>query len=64
MLEKLLLPEIEEYSEEYDTVAIWFQQDRVTAYTARLSRQILQKLFPARLISLRGLIRDPLALRV
>lgn len=59
MLENFLLPKMEEYGEEYDTEAFWFQQDGATAHTARRSRQILQEQFPGRLISLRGDIPWP-----
>lgn len=59
MLENFLRPKMEEYGEEHDTEAFWFQQDGATAHTARRSREILQELFPGRLISLRGDVTWP-----
>lgn len=54
MLENIFHPKLEEYGQQYDTQAFWFQQDGATAHAALRSRQILQRLFPGRLISLRG----------
>lgn len=54
MLENFLRPRMEEFGREYDTEDFWFQQDGATAHTARRSREVLQEMFPGRLISLRG----------
>jgi len=49
-LENFLSPKVEEYE---NTDAFWFQQDGATTYTAHRFRDILQKMFPGCLISLR-----------
>ena len=51
MLQNFLRPRLEEFD---DSEGFWFQQDGTTAHTARRSLGILRKMFPSRLISLRG----------
>lgn len=50
MLEHFLRPKKEEVGVEN----VWFQQDGATAHTSRRSMDILRKMFPGRLVSLRG----------
>ena len=45
--------------EEMDVADAWFQQDGATAYTAWRSIEVLQEMFPGKLISLRGDVRWP-----
>jgi len=45
--------------EDNDLEDVWFQQDGVTAHTARFSLGALQQMFPGRLVSLRGYIGWP-----
>jgi hypothetical protein len=37
-----------------ETHTLWFQQDRATAHTARSAMQVLNEMFPVRMISRRG----------
>ena len=50
MLENFLRPQLEEM----DVADAWFQQDGATAHTVRRSMQVLRKMFPGKLIYLRG----------
>jgi len=50
MLETFLRPRLDDV----DTEHVWFQQDGVTAHTARRSLGVLREMFPGRLNSLRG----------
>jgi hypothetical protein len=42
-----------------DTQTLWFQQDGATAHTVSTATQVLNELFPARVISHRGNIEWP-----
>lgn len=54
MLDIILFPKKEDYSEENDKENFWFLQDGATSHTARHSGQLLQEQFPGGMISLRG----------
>jgi hypothetical protein len=52
MLRTFVEPELQRLGAETQT--LWFQQDGATAHTARTAMQVLNKMFPARVISQRG----------
>jgi len=54
MLQKFLQPRMEKIVENEALGDVWFQQDGATAHTARMSLDVLRRMFPGRLVSLRG----------
>ncbi|CAK9810866.1 Mariner Mos1 transposase [Anthophora plagiata] len=59
MLENFLCPKNEEYRQKHNLEDFWFQQDGATAHTARRPREILQEMFPGRVISLHEAVQWP-----
>jgi len=57
MLCTFLEPELQRLGVENQT--LWFQQDGATAHTASTAMQVLNEMFPARLLSRRGNIEGP-----
>ena len=53
MLQNFLQPRMEEIVEAEGLGDVWFQQDGATAHTARISLNVLRRMFPGRLVSLR-----------
>ena len=53
MLQNFLQPRMEEIVEAGGLGDVWFQQDGATAHTARISLNVLRRMFPGRLVSLR-----------
>ena len=60
MLRTFLEPEMQRLGAETHT--LWFQQDGAMTHTARTAMRILNKTFPARVISRRGSIEWPATL--
>ena len=52
MLVEFLQPRLNNLG--YRNSNLWFQQDGATAHTATKSMEVLRKMFPSRLVSLRG----------
>ena len=52
MLVEFLQPRLNSLG--YRNSNLWFQQDGATAHTATKSMEVLRKMFPSRLVSLRG----------
>ena len=59
MLQKILQPKIENILENEALGDVWFQQDGATAHTARMLLNVLRRMFPGRLVSLRGDLQWP-----
>lgn len=58
-LEIYLKKRLDEMAEEHDLGDVWFLQDGPTAHTAQISLAVLQKIFPRRLVPVRGDIGWP-----
>ena len=54
ILQNFLQPRMEEIVEAEGLGDMWFQQDGATAHTARISLSVFRRMFPRRLVSLRG----------
>lgn len=59
MLSNFVHPKIEEIVETEGLADLWFQQDGATAHTALKSLTVLRRMFPGRLVSLRGDLEWP-----
>jgi hypothetical protein len=57
MFRTFLEPELQRLGVE--TPTLWFQQDGATAHTPRNAMRVLKDMFPARVISRRGIIEWP-----
>jgi hypothetical protein len=56
MLSQFLKPKLEELD---NNLQVWFQQDGATAHTAKRSLNVLQEMFPEKVVSLRGNVEWP-----
>ena len=54
ILQNFLQPRMEEIVEAEGLGDMWFQQDGATAHTAQISLSVFRRMFPRRLVSLRG----------
>ena len=57
MLRTFLEPELQRLGVENQT--LWFQRDGAMAHTARTAMRVLNEMFPARVMSRRGIIEWP-----
>ena len=59
ILQNFLQPRMENIVENEALGDVWFQQDGATTHTARMSLNVLRRMFPGRLVSLRGDLQWP-----